>query len=327
MKTTIDTEILKSGERLEIACVIPPDGEHVGQILPFLGHKPANYLAHIDAAFQGKCDGLETRFYVGLLDGELVGNIMTVETGGIGILGHVHTRLDQRRKGICAAIMRRQIADFERRRGKTLLLGTGYQSAAYNIYASFGFKDWHVGKPGLMRYDSVPPSTLANLFVSGRYRPVAATWKHWPLVALLASIPAEVELRSLTFGLWNVGLLEGPYCQYMQRHAGGQNASASVLESDTGAVVAMATCVPDERWPGIHLLDLFAHPVVDMVPLTLLLESMGLPQTPIQCYADPQDASKIGALKRLDFHRTTLLPAQARRENGGTGDVWVYTRG
>ena len=95
MKTTIDTEILKSGEALEIAHVIPPDAENGGQIRPFLGHKPANYLAHIDAAFEGKCDGLETRFYVGLLDGEMVGNIMTVETGGIGILGHVHTRLNQ----------------------------------------------------------------------------------------------------------------------------------------------------------------------------------------------------------------------------------------
>ncbi len=140
MRTTLAVETLKTGEQLAIECVVPPDAERDAQIRPFLAHKPPHYREHIEAALKGNCDELETRFYAGLLNGEVVGTIMTVEAHGIGILGHVHTREDQRRKGICDAIMRHQMRDFHRRNGHVLLLGTGYQSPAYHIYSRHGFR-------------------------------------------------------------------------------------------------------------------------------------------------------------------------------------------
>src|ERR1041385_7049402 len=148
MRETLATETLKTGERMEVECVMPPEAERTEQIITFLAHKPPNYRGHIDRAFAGETDDLETRFYIGMLDGEMVGNIMTVEANGVGILGHVHTRSDQRRKGICNAVMRHQMEDFRRRDGRVLLLGTGYQSAPYYIYASFGFQDWTLHTPG-----------------------------------------------------------------------------------------------------------------------------------------------------------------------------------
>ena len=70
MYTEIATETLKTGETLNVVCVMPPEATYQAQIVPFLGHKPDNYRAHIDAAFAGQCDDLETRFYLGLLDGQ-----------------------------------------------------------------------------------------------------------------------------------------------------------------------------------------------------------------------------------------------------------------
>ncbi len=128
MRTTLAVETLKTGEQLTIECVLPPETSREAQIRPFLAHKPPHYREHIETALAGGCDDLETRFYVGLLQDEIVGNIMTVEANGIGILGHVHTRDTQRRKGICDAIMWHQMEDFRRRNGQVLLLGTGYQS-------------------------------------------------------------------------------------------------------------------------------------------------------------------------------------------------------
>ena len=55
METTLATEMLKTGETLTVACVVPPDPTHEAQIRPFLAHKPTNYAAHIDAAFAGQC--------------------------------------------------------------------------------------------------------------------------------------------------------------------------------------------------------------------------------------------------------------------------------
>ncbi len=326
MKILLATETLKTGERLTIECIVPPERDRETQIRPFLGHKPANYRAHIEAALTGQCDGLETRFYIGLLDGQMVGNIMTVETGGIGIFGHVHTREDQRRKGICDAIMRRQMEDFRRRGGQALLLGTGYQSPAYRIYAAHGFRDWPVGKPGTMRYDRAPQGEFeARFFAPAPCKPVSTRWKHWPLAALLTAVPVPSTLRSITFNLWGVGLLEGPYSQFLHTYGSRLENSGAVLESDTGAVTALTTCVPDSRWPGVSLLDLFAHPIAKVEDLVRLLESLPLPASPVQSYADARDTQKIGALEATGFRKTAVLPSQFQ-EKETWRDVWLYAR-
>jgi hypothetical protein len=325
MHTEIARETLKTGETLSIEIVMPPDEARRPQIEPFLAHKPINYRAHTEAAFAGACDGLETRYYIGLIDGQMVGNIMTVEVGGVGIFGHVHTRADQRRKGICSWIMGRQMEDFRQRNGHVLLLGTGYQSAAYNIYAGFGFRDWDQGRPGLMRYDNpADPEFLGRCYAPAPAVPAKAAWRHWPLVALLASIPAPAYLRSLLFPVWGVGLLEGGYCDYLYRYGSSPNSAAAVLESATGAVTAIATCVPDSRWNGaVHLLDLLFHPVAEPADLAALLRSLPLPSGQTQCYADPRDTAKIAALESVGFRRAAVLPDQFR-EGEAWHDAWLY---
>lgn len=326
MQTTLAVETLKTGEAMTIACVVAPEPTREAQIRPFLGHKPANYRAHVEAALAGRCDDLETRFYIGLLNDEMVGNIMTVEANGIGIFGHVHTREDQRRKGICDAIMLHQMAEFRGRGGQTLLLGTSYQNPAYRIYEKHGFRDWPVGRPGLMRYDRTPREAFeAAFFAPGPCRPGPARWKHWPLAALLATVPVKATLRSLTFNLWGTGLLEGPYSHFLHTYGSRPEACGGVLESETGAVTALVTCVPDSRWPGIHLLDMFAHPSANVADLTALLASLPLPSSPIQSYADARDTQKIDVLETFGFQRTALLPYQFQEQETGRA-VLLYAR-
>ncbi len=327
MRNEIAVETLKTGEALQIECVLTPDTERADQIKPFLGHKPRNYLGHIEAAFAGACDGLETRFYIGLLDGQMVGNVMTVESQGVGILGHVHTRSDQRRKGICQSIMRHQMQDFRDRGGHVLLLGTGYRSPAYHIYESFGFLDWEIGELGAMRYDNPADTGFeTRFFAPAPCAPVRAGWRHWPLAALLAATPAPAYLRSLAMGVWGVTLLEGAYCSYLYRQSNHPEARAAVLESDTGAVVALATCLPDERWDGaVWLLDLIAHPMAETAGLAGLLQALPLPEGKVHCYADPRDTQKIAALESVGFHRSAVLPEQFRQKERWH-DAWLFAR-
>ncbi|HLJ54190.1 MAG TPA: GNAT family N-acetyltransferase [Chthonomonadaceae bacterium] len=151
MLTMLGEERTKAGEALTVEVVTAPDGEYAESIRDLLAHKGPEWELHIRAALDGETDALETRFYLGLLDGRPVANVMTVESLGIGILGHVFTRPEQRRKGICQAIFRRLLQDFGRRDGRVLLLGTGFESAAYWIYHSFGFRSLN---GGFMRYDA-----------------------------------------------------------------------------------------------------------------------------------------------------------------------------
>lgn len=327
MQRTIGTEILKSGETLQIECVLAPDEQREVQIRPFLGHKPGEYRAHIEASFAGACDDLETRYYIGLIDGVMVGNIMTVEAGSTGIFGHVHTREDQRRKGICQAIMGHQMADFRERGGQVLLLGTGFESAPYWIYHRNGFRDLPGAKPGIMWYRrDESPDFLESLFASGgATRIVPAVWKHWPLVALLAALPSPVYLRSLTLNTWGVSLLEGPYCGFRHRWGNHTQAGAVALESETGAVLGMATRVPEGHWPNVLLMDVFTHPTVSTEDMAALIRALPAPPQPGKtiCFADPRDSVKIGALETLGFQKGAILPGQFR-ERDVWHDAWMY---
>lgn len=116
MYTPFASKPLKTGEPLEIGVVMPPDETYEPLIRPFLGHKPRNFQWHITCAFEpGGIRDLETRFYIGLVDQKPVCNIMTVEYNGIGILGHVFTTVEHRRKGACRLVMAEQMTDFHRR--------------------------------------------------------------------------------------------------------------------------------------------------------------------------------------------------------------------
>src|SRR5437867_677157 len=101
MYTPISEEGLKSGERMEVGVILGPDAEWGPRLVPFLGHKSADYAAHIRKSLETPLDDLETRFYVGSIDGRPISQVMIVGARGAGILGHVFTRPEERRKGAC----------------------------------------------------------------------------------------------------------------------------------------------------------------------------------------------------------------------------------
>src|SRR5205823_5786125 len=132
-----------------------PDETYRDVIAPLLGHKRPRTRWEIELALREPMEGLESRFYLGLVAGEAVANVMTVEYRGVGILGHVFTRPEFRRQGICNAIMEQQMEDFRRRGGRYMALGTGYDSAPYHIYRGFGFESI-LPQYGFMKYVTHP---------------------------------------------------------------------------------------------------------------------------------------------------------------------------
>lgn len=327
MRNLLETVTLKTGEEMLIEHVIAPDSVRKEQIRPFLQHKGSHWNGHIAAALEGECDELETHFYIGLIDDEMVGNIMTVESRGVGIFGHVNTLEAHRRKGICSHIMKHQMEDFRTRNGRVLLLGTGYQSAAYYIYASYEFKDWE-SDPGCMRYDNpVEPDFESRFFAHAPTKVAPAEWRQWALVALLAHIPfPDVRLRSVLMNVWGVALLEGQYCKFMAETIKDPGVSAYTLESETDAVVAFATCVPDSRWRReVNLLDIFYHPNYTRLDLLRLLEAIPFHDKPTHCYTDPRDREKIAALEQIGFRRAAVIP-RLFTQNSVYRDGWLFLR-
>src|SRR5207245_380029 len=146
---------LTTGERLELGVVETPDPSWSDRIVPFLLHKGGDWNHHIAAALERPLDDLETCFYVGMVDGQVVTQVMISGARGAGILAHVFTSPRWRQRGAYRQLMAVQMADTRARGYRILTLGTGFDSHPYRIYQSFGFRSVEEGS-GYMSWEATP---------------------------------------------------------------------------------------------------------------------------------------------------------------------------
>jgi GNAT superfamily N-acetyltransferase len=302
---------LKSGEIMEIGVVKAPDEEYAPEIAPFLGHKPGVFKWHIERSLREELDELETYFYIGRLDDEIITNIMTVEHLGVGILGHVFTKPEHRRKGACSAVMREQMEDFRRRGGKALYLGTGYNGPAYHIYASFGFRSVVPGS-GFMRY------FVEEDFESRWFDPQTAVrvkgvqWHDWGKMTALTGVVDADWLRSVMIPIYGPTNFEGGFLALKRElEEGRRYRDIKLLESErTGAIVGFALLTDDPRWGGnVCVLDLFVHPDF-WSSADPLMDALSWPSGKVQCFVESSSEGKIGLLKAYGFQQEALFKGQ-----------------
>ena len=255
----------------------------------------------------------------------IITNIMTVEHQGIGILGHVFTMPEQRRKGACKGVMAYQMEDFQKRNGRALYLGTGYDSHPYHIYDSFEFQSVFP-KSGFMQYH-VDTDFEKQYFAHARVSPKSVEWHDWPKVTALSGIVGGEALRSLIWNVYGPTNMEGGFLNF-KHDLETENVyeDAKLLTSADGAIVGWATVSRDTRWrPATAVLDLFFHPnFVDDVPI--LLTDVAYPDTKLQCYVDS------GAVKKAAILEDTGFTCEGRFKNqftygGRVYDVLVFTIG
>lgn len=318
---------LKTNEVMEVGVVIAPDEKYADKVAPFLGHKPGNYKWHVERSVKEVLDDLETRFYIGQLNDEIICNIMTVEHRKTGILGHVFTRPDQRMKGACKGVMSPQMEDFRRRNGEILYLGTGYDSPPYHIYKSFGFYSV-LPKSGFMRYDAMSDFD-AKYFSPLKAHVREIKWHDWPTVnALTATLELEAAyLRSVAFRMYGVQNFEGGFLSFKRDIEEKRYREAKLLESENGAIAGFATLKSDEVWAGnVCLLDIFLHPNFYSDGIKLL-ESLEFPNGKTQCYADSNATQKRRLLESFGFETEAMLKDQLKdRNKDKTYDVILFSK-
>ncbi len=325
MYNKLGETLLKTKEQMEIGVIAAPDVSHAEEVKQFLGHKLGNYKWHIERCVTEVLDALETRFYVGKLNGNVITNIMTVEHEGIGILGHVFTLPNQRRKGACKAVMEYQMDDFRQRTGRALYLGTGYNSHPYHIYHSFGFESVFP-ESGFMKYH-VNSSFEECYFAPAAAEPKPVEWHDWPKVTALSGIVGGDTLRSLTWNIYGPTNLEGGFLSFKHDlEVEGIYTDAKCIVTWDGAIVGWATISWDERWkPSSAVLDLFFHPnFADYVPD--LLSALKFPQAKVQCYVDSNSDQKASILETARFNCEGRFRNQFAY-NGQDYDVLVFARG
>jgi len=318
------TVAIKSGEQLRIIRVAGPDAEWKEPILKALGHKGGHWVGTIQMTLEQSLEGVQCCYYLGLLDGEIVGNITITEAPevGVGILGHVFTNPSHRRKGICTALMEALTGDFAAHRGGAMTLGTGYDSPAYHIYHRFGFRG--VGTSGRMIWQA-RPGFLDDYFAADPTDVADISWPDWPRLDLLYTIPEGSFLRGL-YHHYGPSSYEGCFLQLFKLVGDSQHAQAKVLAKPGGEVVGHALLLPDPRWHNdVWLLDLFVHPGFYPAAGELLAAIELPPGRKVQAYADSQSPENIQLLEKRSFRQEAVLRNQLVNTEGQHLDVHILT--
>jgi len=322
--TAMGTVTIKSGEELRIIRVAGPDAEWKEPIMKALGHKGGPWVSTIQMTLEQPLEGVQCYYYLGLLDGEIAGNITTTEATevGVGILGHVFTSPSHRRKGICMALMEALTGDFAARGGGAMTLATGHDSPAYHIYRGFGFAG--IGTSGRMIWQA-RPDFVEQYFSAGPTEVRDITWPDWAMLDLLYKIEAGSFLRGIYFTHYGPSSYESLFPQLLRLAEENEDVQAKVLAKPGGEVVGHAMLVPDPRWHNdVWLLDFFVHP--DFCPAAgELLAAIELPPgRKVQAYADSHSPEKIQLLEAAGFHQETVLRNQIINTEGEPLDVHVF---
>jgi hypothetical protein len=306
---------LRNRVRAALAVVTAPEAEDGLGVRPLLGHKGGLWQRHIDRALSGELDGLETRFHLAVVDGQAVTNVMTVEYAGAGILGHVFTKPEHRRLGLCDVVLDMLGADFCARGGWRLLLHTGYDSTAYHIYRGHGFKDVTPGT-GFMAW-VVRPEAAERWYDAEPARVAPYTWRHWPALGQLLADDFGDGLQALWCEAFGPTCFEFPGLQLQD--ACEQGAQAVVLEAEDGRALALASLVPDRRWRGVRLLDLVGAPGT-AEHWGELLAALDLSGGQVQAWMPAAATARRAAIEARGLRQEALL----RDQLGPGGDVVVY---
>ncbi len=331
MQEDIGAVVLDSGERVEAAVLFAPDPVWTAPLMGLLGHKgePWNW-GNLEVL--GKPAGVDARFYVLHRNGIPFSNIMTSEVDGVGVLGHVFTRPEDRRKGACDKLMGLQMEHFRAHGGKALFLGTGFESPAYRIYARHGFHGLEENSGYMEYYAATREEFEAAWFAPAATGIEPLTLAQWPILAPLCAGGFQGQVRFARLGMIERSDGDGYILRLLYDErlpVEGKTPGAFLLRSrQSGAPVGFAAVGNHPIWAELRLVDLFCHPDFwDRVGD--LLAALPLPSGGhFIAYADAGWTEKERALRGAGFRQTALLARWAPKSPAKRAfiDVAVYEK-
>ena len=185
VETDLGAVRLPEGAVLERIVVDGPDVGWKPRLLALLGHKAPVYLGHVHASLDGPLEGLATSFAVGLVSGVPVTVAMVAGAEGAGILGHVYTVPDWRRRGAATALFSALLPLCDARGYRVLTLGTSPDGHARRLYEAFGFRALTPTDGSMLRGDGTPPQGASSV---GPLR-----WSDWGWISAAACAPPGPE--------------------------------------------------------------------------------------------------------------------------------------
>lgn len=143
MTVELNTVTLRSGERMTVKRVQPPEPSYQQKLADRYAHKGPTWRGDILRRLNGEfADSSLDDYFFGEVDGNVVGGLWTTtprDTRDVATLGHVFTDEAHRQKGICDFLMQAMTQAFRDEGGQAMYLATG-NPVARRIYEKYGFR-------------------------------------------------------------------------------------------------------------------------------------------------------------------------------------------
>ncbi len=225
-------------------------------------HKGQPWLADIEARVSRGVLGAQDAFAIIPDGGHVLAGAALSKRGPIGVLGHVYTRPEHRRRGFARNVVETLLTWFDMVGGRWLYLGTTAELDA-SLYAKFGFTPLH--RVAWTPFDRItmqrvrpgtPPDPLADATGTVRVRPL--TRADWPtMVALLQHRPgpdprlpiAESAVSAELFTLDLIGHQERGAAQLRGAFFGDRLLGLGTLATERPGPRTYAMLVPHQDAP------------------------------------------------------------------------------
>lgn len=293
---------------------VPQDG--MG-LVSLLWHKGSPWVEDIRRRVEGEMGGADDHFFVALCEGQMVATswyTVSESDPKLGLIGHIYTQPEYRRRGISLRLVQAAMADFLERGGQVMQLFTStpytvplYERLDYeNLHASrvYHETDWY------MRYPAGCGDLVASWFGPSpcRIRPLAGG--DLPQYSLLYNLEHVSVLKDWAQCI-GMGLeAEFAMINSLQRMSKGESVCLALENDQTVVGIASLMRAPFPHHSHVAAVDFYVHPEFASKTAKLLdaclawREELGAEIV----YAMRVDESKRGVLERLGFRTKAVLP-------------------
>lgn len=326
---SLSHRVLKNGSPAEVLLVASPCPQATPELVELLGHKGEPWVWQIALCIDGRAEGINARFYVARVEGQLVANVTVLQTGGLGSLGHVFTKPEYRGQGLARTLLEAAVADFDRHGGRAMVLTTGFESMPWRLYSSVGFRGTcpEQGYGGMVRF---APGDDWQTVLSGPPGEIRqADWPHYMGLQVLFGAPGPVQLRSVLMPSIGPRVVEGGYLHLRKAQEEGRGPDCRVIEGPAGAVLGCAVLGNHPVWGARgarQVLDLYSAPAAAPALPNLVSAILEPVSGPVECWCDSRAKQQMEALQGAGFRVQAELGPTLRMGDQVT-EVILMVRG
>jgi GNAT superfamily N-acetyltransferase len=263
----------------EIITLYPPVREWIRPLLSMYSYWDEAHRAGIwaeDLHYRLEGRGGRDVFYVAL-DGTIPVAALDLSSSRadirVGCIHRVFTNPYYRHRGLARRLLTRACEQFGSSGGELLMLNTGWDTSAHQLYQEYGFREmrrdpWSEGVLMGRTMNGSAMSTWSEAYFqpTDQVKVVQLDARHWAPLMLLCNQPYSHLVHHYALGILGDWAVDGRFLNLFEVLESGKGYAVG-LQTAAGALVGLATLVPSlDLWQvasyqrHIRLVDVWLHP-------------------------------------------------------------------